>query len=291
MELFERHTNHYFFTSGSPNYGEGIGDLWFDTGDGNKVYRAEGGESAGIVWRSYQDSFISETNNNLSNMLKFISGGSNVFNDIHEPTENTTFGDLWYNGQEWKIYNNEGWVVYDRPYLLEDVRQSYLVTYDDGVITDKVQEAFDVIWTDTDTPGSYITRSELTQTGGDFRIAVGTMIDDGTKDLDLALSSLTDDYTNTVGTYFDFRTDGLSIKSLSDNPNDANLFIKIDNREIGFWQGDLRAAYISSNKMYIENAHILHTLTLGAGGGNEQEGYVDFDTKNQGLSAIWRPYV
>lgn len=65
-------------------------------------------------------------------------------------------------------------------------------------------------------------------------------------------------YKAEVGQFLEFNSSGLTIGASS-----SNFKTSIDNQGMYFMQGDVRVAYISNNQLYIPNAIIENTLSLG----------------------------
>ena len=68
------------------------GDLWFDTDDGNKCYRATGAGDTTIAaghWVLVQDT-------NITDLITSVGGKTTIFYQDAQPTANVT-GDIWYD--------------------------------------------------------------------------------------------------------------------------------------------------------------------------------------------------
>ncbi|MCO7225930.1 hypothetical protein [Pleionea sp. CnH1-48] len=88
-----------------------IGDLWFDTDDGNKIYRFDGS-----VWLSAQDSQIAQAINNAQSAQTTADGKAKVYYQNFAPTGlmPSDEGDLWVDLDDYlKLYvwNGTNWIL------------------------------------------------------------------------------------------------------------------------------------------------------------------------------------
>ena len=86
-----------FFQDGVPTSGVGAGDLWIDTNDGNKLYRAAADGSNEIAageWVEIQDAAIATAITNAATAQSTADGKIVTFYQTSAPTA-TSVGDLW----------------------------------------------------------------------------------------------------------------------------------------------------------------------------------------------------
>ncbi len=83
------------------------GDLWFDTGDGNKLYRYN---ETGASWVEVQDADIAQAISDASTAQSTADGKIVTYYQDTEPTEEElTIGDLWVDTNDYnKLYRYDG---------------------------------------------------------------------------------------------------------------------------------------------------------------------------------------
>lgn len=101
--------------------------------------------------------------------------------------------------------------------------------------------------------GDLETVSTLTQTSEQLRIAIQTL----QSDLDKTNATVNDNQNNLL-TYFDFKSDALTI-----GINNSNVKLKLSNNRIYFLKDDSEVAYFSEGKLYVMDAQFLRGLILG----------------------------
>ncbi len=96
-----------FYQTTAPTSGMSVGDLWFDTNDGNHMYRYNG-----TTWVDSQDSKIGQALSSASNAQATADGKVTTFFSSTTPTAEGT-GDLWYNNTNklFKRWNGSSWAV------------------------------------------------------------------------------------------------------------------------------------------------------------------------------------
>lgn len=96
-----------FYQASAPGTGVASGDLWFDTDDGNKVYRYDGSS-----WVSADDSRIAQAINDAQTAQTTADGKAQTFFQTTAPS-GASAGDLWYNSNDklLKRYNGSSWDV------------------------------------------------------------------------------------------------------------------------------------------------------------------------------------
>ena len=95
-----------FFQATMPSVGS-LGDIWFDTDDGNKVYRYNGSS-----WVAAQDSKIAQALLDAADAQATADGKITTFYQTSTPTANG-IGDLWIdldNNNKMHIWNGTGWL-------------------------------------------------------------------------------------------------------------------------------------------------------------------------------------
>lgn len=99
-----------YFQSNAPSSGMSVGDIWFDTDEGNKAHRFNG-----TVWVNAQDSKIAQAINSAQTAETKADGKAEVVYASSIPAvANYSAGDLWVNsGQNNKlsVHNGSSWVV------------------------------------------------------------------------------------------------------------------------------------------------------------------------------------
>jgi len=120
-----------FFQASAPT-ATGVGDIWFDTDDGNKMYRW-GGSS----WVAAQDTLITTAISDASDAQATADGKVNTFFQDSAPTPEA-IGDLWFetdaNNAVWR-WNGSSWV------LAADTRVTTGINGDGTIATNKVVTA------------------------------------------------------------------------------------------------------------------------------------------------------
>lgn len=117
-----------FFQTSAPT-AQGVGDIWFDTDDGNKMYRWNGSS-----WVAAQDTLITTAISDASNAQATADGKVNTYFQASAPTPEAV-GDLWFetdaNNAVWR-WNGSVWV------LAADTRVTAAINTDGTIATDKV---------------------------------------------------------------------------------------------------------------------------------------------------------
>ena len=119
-----------FFQHNAPNASDADeGDIWFDTNDGNKIYRFNGN-----AWVEAKDSEIGQAVSkanaaqSAANAARAVADGKIVtFVRTSQPSSGqSSTGDLWYNPntQQLRRYNGSNW-------------NEIVATYNDGLLADK----------------------------------------------------------------------------------------------------------------------------------------------------------
>lgn len=117
-----------FFQTSAPT-AQGVGDIWFDTDDGNKMYRWNGSS-----WVAAQDTLITTAISDASNAQATADGKVNTYFQASAPTPEAV-GDLWFetdaNNAVWR-WNGSSWV------LAADTRVTTGINGDGTIATNKV---------------------------------------------------------------------------------------------------------------------------------------------------------
>lgn len=95
-----------FFQSTQPS--GSLGDLWVNSGNGNRLYRYNGS-----TWESVQDTGISEALTSASNAQSVADGKITSFYQTSAPTNSMSEGDLWIDtddGYKLYRYNGASWI-------------------------------------------------------------------------------------------------------------------------------------------------------------------------------------
>lgn len=130
--------------------------------------------------------------------------------------------------------------------------QQAQITAQAGMIESKVsQEEFEELADGTATISEQM--SSIVQTSDQLSINFQTLLDElGTTNENVSENQ------NTLLSYFDFQTDGLTIGVSS-----SELKLKLSNERISFVKGSEKVAYFSDNQLYVTDAHFLKYLVLG----------------------------
>lgn len=101
-----------YFTPTEPSTSLALGDLWFDTDDGNKLYRY-----SGSAWVIAQDTGIADAVADASTALAAADGKVTTFFSAVAPIADA-LGDLWYDtdDKEFKRWNGTTWEVVANAY-------------------------------------------------------------------------------------------------------------------------------------------------------------------------------
>jgi hypothetical protein len=117
-----------FFQPSAPT-AEDIGDIWFDTDDGNKMYRW-----SGTAWVAAQDTLITTAINDAADAQATADGKVTTFFQASAPTPEA-LGDLWFetdaNNAVWR-WNGSVWV------LATDTRVTAAINSDGTIASNKV---------------------------------------------------------------------------------------------------------------------------------------------------------
>ena len=102
-----------FYQTTAPTSGMSLGDLWFDTDDGNKLYRY-----SGSAWVAAQDQSIGTAINNAATAQSTADGKITTYFGTTAPAGTKAVGDLWYNDttkllQRW---TGSAWVTVSNSY-------------------------------------------------------------------------------------------------------------------------------------------------------------------------------
>ncbi len=102
-----------FYQTTAPASGMTLGDLWFDTDDGNKLYRYNGSS-----WVVAQDQSIGTAINDAATAQATADGKITTYFGTSAPAGTKAFGDLWYNDstkllQRW---TGSAWVTVSNAY-------------------------------------------------------------------------------------------------------------------------------------------------------------------------------
>lgn len=120
-----------FFQTSAPT-AQGVGDIWFDTDDGNKMYRWNGSS-----WVAAQDTLITTAITDAADAQATADGKVNTFFQDSAPTPEAV-GDLWFetdaNNAVWR-WNGSSWV------LAADTRVTTGINGDGTIATNKVVTA------------------------------------------------------------------------------------------------------------------------------------------------------
>lgn len=120
-----------FFQTSAPT-AQGVGDIWFDTDDGNKMYRWNGSS-----WGAAQDTLITTAISDAADAQATADGKVNTFFQDSAPTPEAV-GDLWFetdaNNAVWR-WNGSSWV------LAADTRVTTGINGDGTIATNKVLTA------------------------------------------------------------------------------------------------------------------------------------------------------
>lgn len=120
-----------FYQTSAPT-AEGVGDIWFDTDDGNKMYRWNGAS-----WVNSQDTAITTAISNAADAQATADGKVNTYFQASAPTPEAV-GDLWFetdaNNALWR-WDGSTWV------LATDTRVTAAIGSGGLINTDKVVTA------------------------------------------------------------------------------------------------------------------------------------------------------
>lgn len=142
-----------FFQTSAPT-ATGVGDIWFDTDDGNKMYRWNGAS-----WVVAQDTAITTAINAASDAQATADGKVNTYFQASAPTPEA-IGDLWFetdaNNAVWR-WDGSTWV------LATDTRVTAAIGSDGIIKTDKV--------TTTSVQANSITKAAAASSTGSISIS------------------------------------------------------------------------------------------------------------------------
>lgn len=102
-----------FYQATAPD-ANAIGDIWFDTANGNKQYRWDGSS-----WTAVQDTAIATAQTTANNALTSANGKNKVFYQATAPTASAV-GDLWFDTTSTNRpnqWNGTSWVPFGLGYL------------------------------------------------------------------------------------------------------------------------------------------------------------------------------
>ncbi|MFL8951111.1 phage tail spike protein [Helcococcus kunzii] len=172
------------------------------------------------------------------------------------PSDNSK---LWHDKKENRVkyFNQEvnDWVNLDSEVAenLENIKVDITAQIENKgtEILQTVSESF----YDTSKVDELIQQQEtkLSQESDNFSIAIEALqkvVDEN--------KNLTDDELKFIKTYFEFNRDGLVI-----GKNTSNLKVEITNERMSFIDDGQEVAYLSNNKLYVYDAHIINSLRLG----------------------------
>lgn len=91
-----------------------------------------------------------------------------------------------------------------------------------------------------------------------------------------------DQYKNTVSNYMSYGSDGV----LSLGSSTSTFKTNITNEKVSFTNSGNEVAYIGANDMYITNARITQTLSIGSS--NTSDGWFDWEVTPTGMGLKFR---
>lgn len=94
----------------------------------------------------------------------------------------------------------------------------------------------------------------------------------------VSVNGVLTDFKQTLETYIRFSSEGITI-----GKRDSPFKAKFDNRELGFYQNEVKIAYFSNNKLYVVWVET-QKLTIGS----PANGYIDIEMRNGKLTGNWR---
>lgn len=116
--------------------------------------------------------------------------------------------------------------------------------------------------------------SRFTQTASDITQAV-----EKTETIQMYVDGELREFVNQVKTYQRFSEEGLEI-----GRSDSDFKSLFSNVKLSFMQNGVEIAYVSNNKLYITNAEVLDTLSIG----NPNHGFFVWDSDISGMALKWR---
>ncbi len=124
-----------FFQTSAPT-ATGVGDIWFDTDDGNKMYRWNGAS-----WVVAQDTAITTAINAASDAQATADGKVNTYFQASAPTPEA-IGDLWFetdaNNAVWR-WNGANWVLATDTRVIAAIGDTGIIN-DNKVITQSIAQ-------------------------------------------------------------------------------------------------------------------------------------------------------
>lgn len=124
-----------FYQSSAPT-AEGVGDIWFDTDDGNKMYRWNG-----LSWVNSQDTAITTAINDAADAQATADGKVNTYFQASAPTPEAV-GDLWFetdaNNALWR-WNGSNWVLATDSRVIAAIGDGGIINSDKVVTSSIVQ--------------------------------------------------------------------------------------------------------------------------------------------------------
>lgn len=104
--------------------------------------------------------------------------------------------------------------------------------------------------------------SSLEQTATSLQATLTSAISTLEQYADDAADGAAASLANTLATYIRYyQSGGTGVLELGDNA--SGYIAKLDNQKLSFWDGETEVAYISNNKLFINNAEILQDLKIG----------------------------
>ena len=183
------------------------------------------------------------------------------------PPENPATDMLWldtgvtpnvikkFNGESWQIINDTSDFV--------------------SVINSTVEQAASDIYSTVD---SKIAEAKLTE--AEFTVMFGDTVESGINSSINQVQQNLDKYKTDVSVYMRYDSSGtLTLGNQADN-----FQTRITNQKMSFVEGNTEVAYISNNSMFITNARVTDTLSIGT----VQDGYFDWVVTATGLGLKWR---
>ena len=108
---------------------------------------------------------------------------------------------------------------------------------------------------------------------------VTVAIQDSTKASSDYTDKKIDDLSKTIETWQRFTSEGLQI-----GKSDSTFSSLFSNEKLGFYDGDTEVSYIGNKAMYITDARVTNTLSVGS----EQQGWFDWVMTANGLGMKWK---
>lgn len=204
----------------------------------------------GGSWIPVEDFDLSDYSGDQGNVYYIWTKTIITYSDS-TTTETEPYLDTYYNNVQAELQILDGSI---RSYVAEQRTQ---VTADITNAENRLQGNINTEHTRIDTLSS-----QLTQTAGELRGEITSQTEILEDYADTAASGAANALASTLATYIRYyQSGGTGVLELGDNA--SGYIAKLNNQKLSFYDGDTEVAYISNNKLFINNGQVVKDFQIG----------------------------